>query len=242
MNRFFAYSLFVCLFLAFSPSKSRAEVVEIPEEELSQETVLPKFDFPESVKNRVVVTAKKIELGTYLGFNISEPIYGQGKFGINLGYHLSETAALVLNYAKWNGGLNTQYTDGLEIAPNNLDFTRIPKILDSTYLHYEANIFYGKISFTKDLVANNTIYPIFGIGQTRYQHKSYKGIDFGIGQKVYFGSRFGLRADFKFQYSEAPSPFLGGRMQSTQPKPEPSDFRDRWVLSSILDLGLTILF
>lgn len=241
MNKiFFLFLAGLVLFL----QTIKAEIIEIPEEELSQETVLPKFDFPESVKNRNVITSHKFEMGGYFGWNISEPIYGQKKMGINVGYHFSEMSALILNYSKWMGGLNTQYTDGLESSPNNLDFNRAPKLLDSIYFHYEWHLYYGKISLSKQNVVNSTLYPIFGAGQTRYEDRSCNGLDVGIGQKFYLGKSFGFRADFKLQYSEAPSPFLSGRMRTTpsDPIPQPSEFRNRWVMNSILDLGFMFLF
>mgnify|MGYP001570189927 CR=1 FL=1 len=233
---------FVLISLISFFQTAKAEVVEIPEEELSKETVLQKFDFPENVKNRSVVTDKKFEIGGYFGWNISEPIYGQGKMGANIGYHFSETVAIILNYAKLSSGLNTQYTDGLE-KEHFLDFRRAPKLLDSTYFHYEWLLYYGKINFSKQMIANTTLYPIFGIGQTRYESRSYKGLDAGIGLKLYFQKNFGCRADFKLQYSESPSPFLSGRMRTSplDPTPEPTEFHSRWTVNSILDFGFMFL-
>ncbi len=220
---------------------SHAEVIDFPQEELAQESVLPKFDRPESVKKRNVVTANRFELGGYYGWNIVEPIQNQSKFGLNLGYHWSEESAFMLNYSQWSGGLNKLYTDGLAESPNNLDFSRAPKLKYSVFAHYEWNIFYGKISLTKQGVMNLTTYPIFGLGMTAYEHKNYPGVDAGIGQKFYFGKRMALRADLKFQYSEKPSPFLKGKMKPTDPSPNATDFKDKWEFGTILDIGFTFL-
>lgn len=233
--------LFLPTFL-FLKNVQASEVVEVPQEELAQESVLPKFDRPDSVRNRNIITEKKIELGLYYGWNTLEPIRNQAKYGLNLGYHWSEISALMLNYAQWAGGLNTQYTNDLSASPNNLDFDRAPKLKYSLFAHYEWKVFYGKISFTKQGVLNLSTYPIFGLGMTAYEHKNYYGADFGIGQKFYFTKNSALRADFKLQYSQFPSPFLRGHMQKSQSTPAANDFADKWALGTIIDIGYSFLF
>jgi outer membrane beta-barrel protein len=228
------------LILAQLQEARAAESMEIQQDELAQESVLPKFDRPDTVRRRNIVTEKKIELGGYYGWNILEPIENQSKIGFNLGYHLSEQSAVVLNYAQWMSGLNNQYTDGLSDA-NNLDFTRAPKLKYSIYGHYEWKIFYGKISFTKQGVVNLSTYPIFGAGMTAYEHKNYFGVDAGIGQKFYFGKTVALRADFKLQYSQKPSPFLKGYMKKTDPIPQPGQFPEKWDLGTMLVIGVSFL-
>jgi outer membrane beta-barrel protein len=238
-------SLFALLVLTESV---RAEVIEFPEEELATETVLPKFDRPTSVKDRNVVTDGRFEIGGYYGFNTTEPIYKQNKIGFNLAYHWSEYSAIDLNYAQWGSGLNTLYTDGLAVCGTAnapcLDFSRAPVLKNSIYLNYEWKIFYGKISVTKNGVTNLSVYPIIGAGMTMFEHKSYPGIDFGVGQKYYFGNRVALRADLKFQYSQATNPFLGNqqlRADDLSKDPAPSAFKDKWDMSTILDVGISIL-
>jgi outer membrane beta-barrel protein len=233
---------FIALLMVLAgPFEARAsETVDVPEDELAQETVLPKFDRPDSVKKRNVSTENRFEFGGYYGWNILEPIMNQSKVGFNLGYHWSEESALVVNYAQWMNGLNTQYTDSLA-ASNNLDFSRAPKLKYSVFGNYEWKVFYGKISFTKQGVVNLSTYPIFGLGMTAYEHKNYPGVDFGIGQKFYFGKSVALRADFKLQYGQKPSPFLKGAMTPDKPVPQPSDFKDKWDLGTILDVGVSFL-
>jgi len=233
--------LTLVMILAESIEARASEAIDFPQDELAQESVLPRFDRPDSVRKRNIVTEKRFEIGGYYGWNILEPIRNQSKVGVNVGYHLSETSALMVNYAQWSSGLNKQYTDGLAEAPNNLDFERAPKLKYSIFGHYEWKIFYGKISFTKQGVVNLSTYPIFGAGMTAYEHKNYYGADVGIGQKFYFGKSFALRADFKLQYSQKPSPFLGGRMKVTDPTPNLGDFQDKWDLGTIMDVGVSFL-
>lgn len=225
-------------------TSAQAEKIEFPDEELAQESVLPKFDHTESVRRRNVVTEKRFEVGGYYGWNIIEPIYNQSKFGLNFGYHFSEMSAFMVNYAQWSSGLNTIYTDGLQdvaVSDPTLDFTRVPKLKYSLYGHYEWKAFYGKISVTKQGVLNLSTYPIIGVGWTAYEHKNYPGFDFGIGQKFYFGKNFALRADFKMQFGQTPSPFLREKLKSNSPRPTPDQFQDKFTMGTILDIGVSIL-
>jgi outer membrane beta-barrel protein len=238
----FVMSSFVfCQVGTYSQALASDKIV-IDQDELAQESVLPKFDRPDSVKNRNIVTENKLEVGLYYGWNILEPILNQSKVGLNLGYHLSEFNAISLNYSNWTSGLNTQYTDSL-YSTSKLDFDRSPKLKYSLYGHYEWKIFYGKISVTKKGVVNLSTYPILGVGTTAYEHKNYFGLNFGIGQKFYFNKSFALRADFKLQYQQKPSPFLNGKMNYDNPvKPDPSDFKEVWDLGTMLEIGGSFLF
>lgn len=219
-----------------------SEKIDFPQDELALESVLPKFDKPDVVRQRAVKTENRFEFGGYYGWNILEPIQNQSKFGFNLGYHWNEDHALVLNYAQWNKGLNTQYTDSLAASPNNLDFSRAPGLKSSLFAHWEWKILYGKISFTKQGVLNLSTYPIFGIGTTAYEHKSYPAVDFGIGQKFYFGNSVALRADFKMQYGQQPSPFLGGKMKfNDTPPADFGEFKEKAGFGTVLDVGVSFL-
>lgn len=222
--------------------KSVAEV-ELPSDELSQETVLPSFENSTVVKNRNVTLSNRIETSLYYGWNFSEPIENQSKVGVNLGYHFNEVHTVTVNYASWGSGLNPQYTGQLAQAPNLLDFSRSPQLQNSIWVNWEGNLFYGKISLAKKTVTNFHLYPIAGIGQTAYTNKSYLGANVGAGWKFYFNSTWAFRMDLKFQYSGKPSPFLGGgSLHPTSAVPLPSAFGDTTAVSTILDVGIAALF
>lgn len=215
--------------------------VEVPEEELAKESVLPRFDRGEAVKNRNIPTAGRFEVGGYGGWNFTEPIYNQMKFGGNIGYHLDETHAFMLNFTKWMDGRNSQYTDLL--AKQGLDFSRAPDIEYAVWGNYELKAYYGKISMAKSLVTNMHLYPILGAGITKYTHKMYPGINTGLGMKFYFSPNFALRFDFKLQMQQGVNPFLGGGklLSSTTARPAPEDFGDKFSLGTILDVGFSFL-
>jgi outer membrane beta-barrel protein len=220
-----------------------AEQGLITEDELAQETVLPVFDRFQIVKNRSVVTEGGLELGLFLGSNFSEPIYNQGRYGVQVGYHWSETSAWSLQYAQWQQGRNDLYVPAIsQQSTPKYDFTRIPDLSYSLWLFYEMKSYYGKISLTKSRVANLHLYPILGVGATQFTNKMYYGGALGVGQKYYLSPSLALRADFKFQYSGQPNPFLRDKLKENQPRPSPSEFQDIWRLGVILDLGLSYTF
>ncbi|GIL18012.1 MAG: hypothetical protein BroJett040_17630 [Oligoflexia bacterium] len=229
------------IIVLFTQISIAAEVIELPEEELAKETVLPRFDNAVTVKNKNIITLNKIETSVYFGWNFTEPIYNQSKMGMNVGYHWSEDSAFMLNFAKWSGGLNTQYTDQL-YSQYKLDFSRAPKPEYSIYGNYELKAYYGKISLTKQGVMNLHLYPILGAGITKFQHKNYFGANVGVGWKFYFSKNWSLRTDLKFQFSQSPSPFLKDKMKTTDGVPLPSEFQDKWTYSTIFDLGVSAIF
>ncbi len=228
----------------------KAESIDLPEEELAKESVMPKFDPPISVKNKNVITDRKTDFGVYFGWNFTEPIYHQNKMGINLGYHSDEYSAWMINFAKWFPGRNSQYTDLLK--KKSLDFTRAPDIEYSLWGLYMIKNYYGKMSMTKRGTMNMFLYPVFGLGVTKYVHKVYFGGAAGIGARFYFSKTFSLNAELRFQYSGGPNPFLGSgdsaspcsspSINETCPKPSFSQFGDKWTLSNIMDVGIGFLF
>lgn len=219
-----------------------SEGINIPEDELARESVLPRFDRPDIVKNRHVTTDKKIEFGFYYGANFTEPIYNQSKLGLNLAYHYNEDSDIGLNFCKWMDGRNSQYVPGIESKHGNIDFNRVPNLEYSAWLNYELKAYYGKISLTKRGVMNLSLYPIFGLGMTKYTNKMYPGANVGIGQKFYLNPNWALRLDFKLQYQQGPNPFLANLGKSPSPAPDDGQFEDKFRLDNILDFGLSVMF
>ena len=215
--------------------------VELPEDELAKESVTAKFDRYITYKNRMIPLAGKWEVGAYYGLNFTEAIENQSKFGFNLGYHWSDVHTISLNYAIWASGLNTQYSSPL-LSTYKLDFTRAPTQQSSIILNYEANLFYGKVSITKETVAHFDLFPIVGLVENNYSNKSFLGPDLGVGWRVYVSNNWAIRADLTFQYVSKPSPFLGGYMQTTQPTPSQSQFSTETMLSTLFDLGVVAVF
>lgn len=218
--------------------------VELPTDELAKESVLPKFENSVSVKNKNVSLARKIELVPYVGWNFTEAIFNQMKIGAIVGYHLNDFHALSVNFGAWMTGLS-QYGEQLQstsISLNPLDFSRAPRPQYSLSGNWEITAYYGKISMTKQGTGNISLYPLFGAGMTAYTHKAYFNMNGGVGMKLYFNRNFALRTDLRLQYGQQTQPFLTNRMTSGTPVPDPSEFSEKWMMSTIVDVGLAFLF
>ncbi|MBO9667320.1 MAG: outer membrane beta-barrel domain-containing protein [Bdellovibrio sp.] len=222
------------------------ETVELPEEELAKESVLPVFDKSVSVKNRRVVTAKRWDGDVFYGMALTEPIYDVSKFGASLYYNFNENHAFGLMFAKYASGLSS-YAKQLH-DQYGLDYNRAPKPDMLLMGDYNLKVFYGKMSLTKSAVINTILYGSGALGMVKFQNKSYPAVAVGIGQKFFFTPQWALRFDLRLYANQAPIPFLSGKMtdgsSGSNPTTPPSydDFDERLTYTTTLDIGLSYLF
>lgn len=232
----------LALFLA---TKANAEVIELPQEELAKESVLPIFDRPVSVRNRAVSTSGKIDVNLAYGLALSEPIYNVHRFALSGYYHTSEDNAFGVIFAKNSTGLSS-YAQQLK-EQFALDFKRAPSPDQALMFDWNLKMFYGKMSITKDTVLNLSLYTTLAGGLVKYSHKSYPAIAPGLGQKFYFTPNVALRFDMRLYMHQAPIPFLDGYLKDpptgpSDPIPTHDQFQERLTFTTVLDAGLTVLF
>lgn len=229
-----------------------AEVVELPQEELAQESVYPVFDKPVSVKNRNVNTAGKYEIGGYYGNALTEPIFNVSKFGLAGYYHWSEDHAIGLFFEKNATGLS-KYGEQLKDVKSStganirLDFARAPAPDSTMMLDYNFKAFYGKMSLSKSIVFNLTTLGSLAGGMVKYANKSYPGIALGLGQKYYITHSLSLRFDVRLFMNNAPIPFYasgngGTGIEQGKTAPAFDKFEDRLTYTTNMDLGVNFMF
>jgi outer membrane beta-barrel protein len=246
-------SLFLAAFLLQRVAFA-AEVVELPPEELAQESVYPVFDKPVSVKNRNVLMSGKFEIGGYYGNALTEPIFNVSKFGLAAYYHTSEIHAIGFFYEKNAAGLS-KYGEQLREVPSsdgtiiNLDFNRAPAPDSTMMVDYNFNAFYGKMSLSKSIVFNLTTLGSVAGGMVKYANKAYPGIALGLGQKYYLTRALSLRVDVRLFMNNAPIPFYktDGTTSinpSTPGKTAPTfdQFKERLTYTTNMDFGLNYMF
>ena len=229
-------------FLILSGSAFASEVVELPKEELAQESVLPVFDNPTSVKNRAVVTQGHVEFGGYYGTALTEPIANVSKLGATLYYHTSEDHAFGVTYSKNFAG-QSSYANQLN-SKYNLDFSRSPAPDYTLMADYNIKMFYGKMSLSKSLVLNLVLFGTASLGTVKYVHKSYPAAALGVGEKFYLNSQWALRFDLRLYGHQAPIPFLSGDpgILASNSKPSYFDFKERMTYTTNMDFGVSYLF
>ncbi len=238
--------LWTAVVLIFSISVFAKDIVELPQEELAKESVLPIFDRPVVVKSRRVVTDGKFDLNLFGGLALSEPIFNVTRYGISGYYNTSENNAFGILYVKNSSGLST-YAKQLN-TQFGLDFSRSPSPNYAIFADWNLKLFYGKLSISKTATVNTTFFTSIGLGQIQYTHKSYPAAAFGFGEKFYFGSSFAIRFDMRLTASQAPVPFYdstatpGVGLRTSQTAPDPGAFSERMTYTTVLDLGLSYLF
>jgi outer membrane beta-barrel protein len=169
-------------------SFAQAETIQFPTEELATESVLPVFDQPTSVKNRVVSLSKRIELGLLMGYALTEPFYNPFQIGGTLSYHINEDHGINFYGATFLQGLSSEASQ-LNPIPGtiinaNLQYAPSPKYLFLANWQYSA--FYGKLSLTKDYVMNLHLFGLAGIGMYGIGDASVPVLSVGLGQKFHF--------------------------------------------------------
>lgn len=233
-------------------SVARAEKMAFPEEELARESVLPKFDVPNSVRNRNVVVAERFELGGFYGSVTNEAVYNQNQFGFLGTYHFDEIHGVTLSYGLMGSGVGS-YAKTLDSSmPDSYGFdlskTFGPKSV--ILANYQFTVFYGKLSILKNLVFNTHIYGMIGAGSVMYDGLTSMALDFGLGQRFYFTKNFALRFDLKFVRFSGPNPIYLNKSGSSQQSRDElrsgnlkiSDFETTNYLLTHLTGGLVFLF
>ena len=238
-----------CLFL--SNIARSAENVDVPRDELTQETVYPVFDNPVSVKNRNIKDSGVLDIGIFGGLAITEPIANTSKFGIASNYHFNEIHSLGILWAKNNTGLSRD-AQGLK-DDFGLDYTRAPYPEYSLMGDYNYKAFYGKLSVTKDGVINTSIYGSLSLGTVKYVHKAYPAMAIGLGERFYFGQHFSIKVDLRLYAHQAPIPFKSPGLKdgskpnsnpgnAADPVPSYDSFDERLTYTTNLEVGLNYLF
>ncbi len=226
----------------FQPDLAQSETIQFPTEELATESVLPVFDQPTVVRNRVVELSRRFELGVLMGYALTEPFYNPLQFGGTLSYHINEDHGINIFGSTFLTGLSSEAAQlnpipGTSPPVNaNLQYGPIPKYLLIASWQYSA--YYGKLSFTKDYVMNLHLYGLLGAGMYGVGDASKPVVSAGLGQKFHFSPSFSLRFDLRALAYMGPDPTSIRLDNKTGPQPT-SAFDDRFMLEGLLNVGIS---
>jgi len=227
-------------FAVIADFAAAASDLELPQEELAKETVLPIFDRVEMVRARKVKTAGKWEFAANFSWMMSEPIFDTNRLGLSVYKHTDEQTAWGAQLYSYNAGLS-DYAKQLH-STFGLDYNRAPKPQFGIFADYNKKLFYGKMSISKNTTMNTHLQGLFSAGMTKYENKMYPGITAGVGYKFYFSPTISLRTDLRLFIHQAPIPFKKGAIVSTDPVPDKGSFKERIHYTNLLDIGLNWLF
>ena len=184
------------------------------EKELARESVLPVFDPMYMVLNRNVTLSKRPELGVSLSFGLDEPFYFPYYITGLLAFYISESHGVSLTgtyfpplqalppwmpgFMEWDGltlkeGVRSD--DGQLVT---IDVFKVPYPQMMGFLNYQYIPFYGKISVTKKIVANLSMYGFAGPGLVVFNEGTLRPAgNVGIGLKLYFSRWLAFRGALK---------------------------------------------
>ena len=201
--------LFATLLILFSAFSAFGVTIDFPEEELATESVLPLFDNPEAVKSRLVPTEGRWELGFDGGFAMNEPFFKTIRYGAHLGYHIDETHGLTFVAQLYQQGLNNN-GEAIYKPEDNIDIRMdfAPQNQYNVFLNYQITPYYGKISVTKGMVMNLSLYGYAGLGAVGIGSTNTENslaMNLGFGQKFYMSKNWGFRADLGLVVYQGPN-------------------------------------
>ena len=197
MMKLLIFILFSFFISSYSHGK---EVIRFSEKELEKETVFPVFDLKDVLKNRLIKTKNRIEVGLGMGWNTTEALYSGVNYNANLSYHLTEAHAVNVfgsiikdGFSNVGKKLLTGEETGIPVQ-----FVRVPYSKAMIWGNYQFTAYYGKISLSKFLVTNTSLYSLLGAGGFFLNDDSFSfGLNVGVGQKIYLSRRFSLRFDLR---------------------------------------------
>lgn len=176
--------------------------INLTDEELAKESVLPLFEDPQSVRNRNVAKSGVFSLYPLGGIIINNPFFQSYPVGGAIGYHFNEFHSVYILGA-YLFSIKTKYSDQLstpgeitQTHPYFQDFDIFPQENILALGMYEFSPLYGKMSFTKDLVLHTDLLLSAGIGTIVFDTTSpLFATTLGLGQRFYFGKKWGIRFD-----------------------------------------------
>ena len=216
---------FALIFFVFS---SEAVDIRFPDEELASETVLPLFEPEHMVLNRNITLKYRFEAGAGGTFGLDEPFYFPFYATGFASFYLSEVHGLSLT-GTWLPPYYSSAGDDLAGKdPNNiicdkeekdeqdqilrdasgkvsclkyklLDVHRLPYPQLMFFFNYQYTPYYGKISLTKKIVMNLSLYAFAGPGMIVFNENTRLfAFNMGIGQRIYLLRHLALRTDIGF--------------------------------------------
>lgn len=225
---------------------SYAVTIELPEEELAKESVLPVFEGGTvAVKSRRVETKKKFEVGPMVGMIFNEPFFSPLAYGVHAGYHINEFHSIAINAFLRNSSLSDdagQLDSDLSQPSQKINFRVVPIPEYLATVDYQLTPYYGKISLSKDFVMNLALYVYGGAGMTDLGGKMTWIANVGVGQNLFFTPRFGIRLDVKFLMYNGLD--VTSRQSDTNVATSPVDpeiFDDQFNVSPSVMLGAVFL-
>ncbi len=179
------------------------ENLNLTDKELARESVLPVIEGAQAIRNRNVSKGRAFTFYPFGGLVLNNPFFFSLGPGGTLGYHFNEFHSLNLLGAYFFN-TSTQYATDIandrELQGDDNQYLRdirnFPKAKMLALAIYEMSPLYGKMSFAKNVVLNIDFLFSAGGGTIIFDAGSpLPAFTVGMGQRLYFGKRWGIRLD-----------------------------------------------
>lgn len=253
------FKILLLFFSSIVPIFAQAVVIKFPNQELASEYVLPVFKNTNAVLNRSVTLSKRFEFKIAGALRTDEPFYHPLSFISSVVFYLNEFHGVGFTGIFFTPGLSatgqTLKDNGVKKEKNNkplfyfhTDLAPVPAL--SGFLNYQFSPLYGKISITKKLVLNFSLYSFVGLGFIGLKHVINQPIimipatHFGMGQKFYFNKHFSIDVGIDFLVYKGPNSVSKSLIRennfSTE-KPTYKTFEQIFILRFLTRIGVTLL-
>lgn len=219
---------------------SQGDIVFFPQEELPNESIVPQLDSPQAVTARKISFTKRWEPLIAYGWLLDEPFYKSDYVAAGLTYSWSELYGVTARYMSWAEGLSN-YANQFATTAASLRFERGYGPSSGYSLSFNQRLFYGKISFSKNLITPITLTTIYEGGIINYGGRGFPFGGAGIINAWYFTKNWSFDIGLKFFIRQALDP-LSADLRSIAPTPKVSDFNITNRFSTNLDLGFQYIF
>lgn len=216
------------------------EELSLPENELPSESVQPILDNPTAVLNRILKKSKKINLGITLGTQIDEMFYNAKYLGAEFKFNKSEVTSWGFRFDQWFGG-PTSYSESFAADVSQLQFQLAPAKEMSFYFIYSWDLYYGKISISKE--RTNPIFfawvAMAGLQKygTEYLPAAQGGVDF----RLYNEKNMALTLKYLIDFYQKYDP-TSVNVRKSQGTPSADSFQKKLAFGQVVELGLSWMF
>lgn len=231
--------LITALILTLSFAQVKAEEIKFNDDVLPTESVLPKLDSVDAVRNRLLSHKGRFEVGLDYLWAVDELFFNTTLYGFQGYYHLNNDIGLGLKYYQYASGLN-DYGKQFDQAAT-IKFDRAPAPQSIFALSLLNRILYGKISVTKETILPFIVNIEYDLGLNKYGTKSLFYSAVGLSHKIYFKGNVGVGLTYHLQVHEVPNA-VSVNIKEASPIPSESDFTKKIQISQSIALGVSYLF
>lgn len=220
-----------------------AEEIELPEEELAKESVLPVFDKTVVVRNRAVKLSERFEASLSGGLNLLEPFYTNLAYSFGGAYHFDEMHGISASimFLQTDLSSNAEALKNGEGIDSPYDPSLGPTIESLYFANYQFTAYYGKVSVTKSKAMNLSLYGLAGLGLVNWTDSTSFALNTGFGQKLYFTPNIAFRMDLNLAIFQGPD--VTSKDLPTGGQTRGSDyFEETLFFRTYLTAGLAVLF